>query len=176
MDCPFKVFIINKLMNTSTYKINFWIELLTLIQPGSRTSISRVRSRVPLPVFAYCVIERYSFVNLPRTVQRQLYTKKDRKRAGLTENPPPPVLYMAWDQKLIRKLIGAAPHSGPRPGRNSPTLRWSAFAVKPIRRGGGVSSVLLQPDFWWKNINEHRNVLFDVISEVERIWKTFLQE
>jgi hypothetical protein len=42
------------------------------------TSLSRgVNS--PLPVFAYCVIERCGFGNLPKTVQRQLYSKKERE-------------------------------------------------------------------------------------------------
>jgi hypothetical protein len=47
----------------------------------------------------------------------------------MTENPLPPVLCAAWDQKLIEILTGAALDCGPQPGRTSPDLGWSVIAV-----------------------------------------------
>jgi hypothetical protein len=67
-----------------------------------------------------------------------IHTVRKRERAGPTENPPPPALYAARDQKLIGMLTGAAPHCGPRPSGTSPAISWSVYTVKLSGRRGSA--------------------------------------
>ncbi len=80
------------------------------------------------------VIEHCGFGNLPRMVRQHHYRKSEK--AGLSENPLPPALYAAWDQKMTGMLTGAAPHCRPMPGGTSLALRWSVIAVKAGGNGG----------------------------------------
>ncbi len=90
---------------------------LTLIQPGSGKSVNYrglfgfdlafTICKLTSPSFWHVCIERCGFGNLPRTVWQHLYTENQRE-TGPTENQPPPALYAARDQKLIRILL--APH------------------------------------------------------------------
>jgi hypothetical protein len=74
-------------------------------------------------------------------------------------------IFAARDQKLIGMLTGAAPHCGPRPGKTSPTLGWSAITVKPVKsRGGGWQSHAAAENLT-KNV---KMSLFDIISEVQK--------
>ncbi len=58
-----------------------------------------------------------------------------RERARLRTRLPPHSMRPATGNWL-EFFTGAAPDCGPRPGRTSPALRWSVYAVKPGGRGG----------------------------------------
>jgi hypothetical protein len=59
-------------------------------------------------------------------------TLRKSERAGLSENLPPPALYVVREQKMVGMLTDATPHCIPRPsGGASPALGWSVIAVKP---------------------------------------------
>jgi hypothetical protein len=88
--------------------------------------------------FVRCVIKRYSFRNLPRTVHANSPLGK-RKRMDPTENP-------GLGTELTGILTVATSGCRPQPVRTSPALGWSEIAVKPSR-SGRVSRVAQQPDF-----------------------------
>ncbi len=77
---------------------------------------------------------------------------------------------MAQDQKLIGMLTGAAQHCGPRPGQTSPTLVWSVIAVN---QGEGGWQYVAAAKLLTK---KHKNVIFDIMSEVHKDSEDFLQE
>ncbi len=104
-------------------------------------------------------------------------TLRKRERAGPTENPSPPSLYMACNQKLIGMSTGTAPDCGPWPGGTSPALRWSVFTVKPRGRGGRSAMCLRvrtsdeKKSKWNSKCN-----FFTSCQKFRKIWKTFLQD
>ncbi len=140
-----------------------------MLSTGVRSVLTLLSRGVnlPLPVFAQCAIERCGFGNLPKTVRRQLYSKKERE-SGPNWEPATPRTLRGLRRKLIGMLTGAAPHCGPRPGATSPAIRWSVFAVKLSGRGG-VGNMSSRPDFWWKNVKmDVKTSFFDVVSEVQK--------
>jgi hypothetical protein len=92
-----------------------------------------------------------------------IYTLRKRERAGPTENPPPPALYAAQDQKLIRMLSGSAPRTTARWDFSRPWVVCNYSKTK--WKGGGVRQCVAAAGLLTKCQNERNKIIFDVMSE-----------
>ncbi len=113
-------------------------------------------------------IEAASFGNLPQSVRPCCLVRKS-KRAGLTENPPPPHSVAAQDWKQTGILTGATLNCGPLPSSHP---RRSVIASKTSGRGGqqsGAAAGLLM------NTDQNCHVLMSC-QKFKKIWIIILQE
>jgi hypothetical protein len=118
------------------------------------TSLSRgVNS--PLPAFAWWVIERCGFGSLPKTVQRQLYSKKER------ESGPD------WEPATPRTLRG--------PRLDTDWIGWSVYTVK--LSGRGVSAIWIHGPTSDKKTSKwtSKHNFWTSCQKFKNICKTFLQ-
>jgi hypothetical protein len=95
-------------------------------------------------------------------VRCQLYTKKERERAGPTENPPPPALYPARDQKLISMLSGSTPQTT---ARWDFSRHWVVCNYSKTKWMGEVRQCVAAAGLLTRCQNGRNNVIFDVMSE-----------
>ncbi len=100
----------------------------------------------PLPVFGACYRTLWFRESGQNGVATLLHWERARDRPDWG---PPPQLYVARDQKLIRTLTGAAPLCRPQPGGTSPALGWSVIAAKPVGSGDDARVAPWQ-NFWQK--------------------------
>ncbi len=158
---------------------------LSLIQLGSRKSVNYQGSFSFDPAFTRCRLTSPSIwqmctrvLRFQKSTQNGAATLLHLERARDWPEWEPTSLHTlsALDQKLIEMLHDAAPHCRPRPGGTSPTLGWYALTVKLVR-SRKVSRIVLQQNFWWKNIKwMSKHYFLTTCQKFKKICETFLQE